>query len=67
MAITKVWERLYVGDAHDAGHLSFSNPLGITAVVNVNEAPNHSMRDGIKHVHFPLDESRPCRHKCSNR
>jgi hypothetical protein len=40
MAITKVWERLYVGDAHNAGHLSFSNPLGITVVVNVNEAPN---------------------------
>jgi protein-tyrosine phosphatase len=59
MAITKVWERLYVGDAHDAGHLSFSNPLGITAVVNVATAPNDSKRDEIKYVHFPLDESRP--------
>jgi hypothetical protein len=26
MAITKVWEHLYVRDAHDAGHLSFSKP-----------------------------------------
>jgi len=58
MAITKVFERLYVGDANDAEWLLDSNPLGINAVVNVNEAPNHSRRDGIKYVHFPLDESR---------
>jgi protein-tyrosine phosphatase len=58
MAITKVFERLYVGDASDTEWLSDSNPLGITAVVNVNEARNHSRRDGIKYVHFPLDETR---------
>jgi protein tyrosine phosphatase len=58
MAITKVFERLYIGDANDAEWLSASNPLGITAVVNVNEAPNHSRRDGIKYAHFPLDETR---------
>jgi atypical dual specificity phosphatase len=58
MAVTKVFERLYLGDANDAEWLSASNPLGITAVVNVNEAPNRSRRDGIKYVHFPLDETR---------
>jgi len=58
MAITKVFERLYVGDASDAEWLSASNPLGITAVVNVNETPNDSRRDGIKYVHIPLDETR---------
>jgi protein-tyrosine phosphatase len=57
MAITKVFERLYVGDAHDADRLSASNPLGITAVVNVSIETNQQRRDGIQYVHFPLDES----------
>jgi atypical dual specificity phosphatase len=57
MAMTRVLEQLYLGDARDADHLSVSNPFGITAVVNVNTAPNDSKRDGINYVHFPLGES----------
>ena len=57
MAMTRVLERLYLGDARDADHLSVSNPFCITAVVNVNTAPNHSKRDEINYVHFPLGES----------
>src|ERR1700689_2307078 len=57
MAMTRVLERLYLGDARDADHLSVSNPFGITAVVNVNTAPNDSKRDEINYVHFPLGES----------
>lgn len=57
MAITKIWERLYLGNANDADHLSVSNPLGITAVMNVSLEPNRQRREGIVYVHLPLDES----------
>jgi protein-tyrosine phosphatase len=57
MAMTRILERLYLGCAGDADHLAVSNPLGITAVVNVETQPNRSKRDGIRYVHFPIDES----------
>jgi protein-tyrosine phosphatase len=57
MAITRVFERLYLSDAGDADCLSLSNSLGIAAVVNVSIETNQQRRDGIKYVHFPLDES----------
>jgi hypothetical protein len=56
MAMTKVFERLYLGSADDADHLAVTNP-GITGVVNVSTEPNQQKREGIKYVHFPLDES----------
>ena len=57
MAITRICERLYVSSAYDADDLAVSNPFGITAVVNVETQPNRSKRDGIRYVHFPIDES----------
>jgi protein-tyrosine phosphatase len=57
MAITRIFERLYLSGAGDADDLTVSNPLGMTAVVNVNTQPHRSKRDGIRYVHFPLDES----------
>jgi hypothetical protein len=57
MPITKVFERLFVSDAHDADLLAASNPLGITTVVNVSTEASRSEQDGIKYVHFPLDET----------
>jgi protein-tyrosine phosphatase len=56
MAMTKVFERLYVGDADDADRLAVTNPDGITAVVNLNTEPNQHWRDGITYVFFPVDE-----------
>jgi len=56
MAMTKVFERLYVGDADDADRLAVTNPDGITAVVNVNTDVIHHWRDGIIYVYFPLHE-----------
>lgn len=56
MAITKVFERIYLGDADDADLLAFTNPLGISGVVNVCSESNQERREGIKYVHFPLDE-----------
>ena len=57
MTMTKVFERLYLGDARDADGLTVTNPFGITAVVNVSTGGNQEKREGIKYVHFPLDES----------
>jgi atypical dual specificity phosphatase len=56
MAITKVFERLYLGDADDADGLTVTNPFGITAVVNVSTEANQERREGIKYAHHPLDE-----------
>jgi len=56
MAMTKVFERLYVGDADDADRLAVTNPDGITAVLNLNTEPNHDWREGISYVFFPINE-----------
>ena len=57
MVITRIFERLYLSGAGDADDLAVSNPLGIAAVVNVSTLPNRSKRDGIRYIHFPIDES----------
>jgi dual specificity protein phosphatase-like protein len=57
MAMTQVFERLYIGDVSDADTLAVSNPFGFTAVVNVSTEPNQEKREGITYVHHPLDES----------
>jgi atypical dual specificity phosphatase len=54
---TKVFERLFVSGAGDADLLVTSNPLGITAVVNVSTVASRSKRDGITYVHLSLDEA----------
>jgi atypical dual specificity phosphatase len=56
VAMTKVFERLYLGDADDADRLAVLNPFGITGVVNVSSEANQQGREGTKCVHFPLDE-----------
>jgi protein-tyrosine phosphatase len=56
MAMTRVFERLYVGSSHDADRLAVTNPDGITAVLNLNTEPNQHWRDGITYVFFPIHE-----------
>ena len=56
MAMTRVFERLYLGDARDADNLAVVNPSGITGVVNVCTETNQERREGIKYAHHPLDE-----------
>jgi protein-tyrosine phosphatase len=55
--MTRVFERLYLGDARDAERLATSNPVGIDAVVNVNSGRNRSKATGIEYVHLAFDES----------
>lgn len=56
--MTKIWERLYLGNFKDAEALVTANPCGITAVVSlceeaVRRAPN------ISYVHIPIADTRP--------
>lgn len=55
--MTRVFERLYLGNARDAEHLAVANPFGITAVVHMNSGRNRDMADGIEHVHLPFDDA----------
>lgn len=55
--MTRVFERLYLGNARDAEGLAVSNPHCITAVVNVNIGTNRSKRGGVEYDHFPLEDS----------
>jgi len=48
MAMTKVFERIFLGDAEDADRLAVTNPLDITGVLNVSTETNQERRDGIK-------------------
>ena len=57
MAMTKVFERLYLGDADDADSLAVTNPFGITAVLNVSTVTINHWEAGIIYVHYYLDES----------
>jgi hypothetical protein len=54
MAMTRVFERLYLGDAGDADGLVGTNPFGITSVLNVSTEENQMRREGIKYAHHPL-------------
>lgn len=56
MAMTKVFERLYVGDVDDADRLAVMNPDGVTAVVNVSTEVHRHWREGITYVYSCLDE-----------
>ena len=56
MAMTKIFERVYLGDAHDADRLADTNPFGITAVVNVSTEAHRRWREGITYVYSCLDE-----------
>lgn len=57
MALTRVFERLYLGDANDADRLADTNPEGITAVVNVSTQMHQHWRDGNTYVYYYLHEN----------
>jgi len=59
MAITQVFERLYLGSADDAERLATSNSLGITAVINVGTEKNQAKREGVIYIHIPLLDAQP--------
>ena len=57
--MTRIWERIYLGDLKDARQLARSNPQRISTVISlcreqpVNKAPK------ITYIHIPIPDSRP--------
>src|ERR1700693_2871746 len=52
---TKVCDNLYLGDGLDAELLQFSNPLNITAVVNVALEKDETVA-GITNIHIAMED-----------
>ena len=56
--MTKIWERLYLGNFKDAEGLTNANACGITAVVSLCEDAVRRAAN-IRCVHLPVADSRP--------
>lgn len=57
--MTKIWERLYLGDLKDAQLLARSNPQRISAVLSLcREQAVHRAED-ITYIHIPIPDLRP--------
>lgn len=57
--ITKIFERLFLGDVDNANQLGASNPLGITSVVTLCSERPAPRRTGINYVRLPLRDGCP--------
>jgi protein-tyrosine phosphatase len=55
--MTKIWERLYLGNFKDAEGLATANPCGIGAVVSLCEDSVRRAAD-IRYVHVPIADTR---------
>jgi protein-tyrosine phosphatase len=53
--VTRVADRLFIGSAHDAGLLMFSNPLSIAAVINVALESDDDNNE-IVNIHVPMED-----------
>ena len=59
--MTRVWERLYVGDRNDAERLGQSNPAGITSIISLCEEKVPRRNFAINYVHIPIPDVKPIR------
>lgn len=59
--MTRVWERLYVGDRNDAECLGQSNPAGITSIISLCEEKVPRRNYAINYVHLPIADKKPMR------
>ena len=56
--ITKIWERLFLGNLKDANHLARMNPLRITTVVTLCEEPIVRRAAKITYIEIPIADAR---------
>jgi len=56
--MTKIWDRLFLGNLKDAQQLALANPCGITAVVSLCEDAVRRAAN-INYVRLPVADSRP--------
>jgi protein-tyrosine phosphatase len=57
--VTKIWERLFLGELKDAQQLARSNPQRINTVISLcrEQAVNQAAK--ITYIHIPIPDSRP--------
>jgi protein-tyrosine phosphatase len=56
IAMTTIWERLFLGSHEDAQRLANSNPADISTVISLCEAPVVRHNPHINYLHIPIDE-----------
>jgi atypical dual specificity phosphatase len=57
--MTRIWERLYVGNLKDAEQVADANPMGIAAVISLcAEAPGAHGKQ-LSYTSIPIDDSGP--------
>jgi len=54
--MTRIWERLYIGNRIDAECLAKSNPYAITTVITLCEEPVIQRSPGINYLHHPIQD-----------
>jgi protein-tyrosine phosphatase len=58
-SMTRIWERMFVGDRRDAEFLSKSNLFGITTVITLCDDEVLYRNPGINYIHIPISDSEP--------
>jgi len=59
VALTQVWERLFLAGRDNAEYLVRLNPFGITAVVSLCEEKVLRRNPGVNYVHVPIADATP--------
>jgi hypothetical protein len=57
--VTRIWERIYVGNLKDAELLARSNPERIATVMSLTREQAGSRAPSITYIHIPIPDSRP--------
>lgn len=57
--MTKIWERLYLGNLKDAEQLARSNPQRITTVISLCRRQAVHRAAKVIYIHIPIPDSRP--------
>ena len=57
--MTRIWERIYVGNLKDAELLARSNPQRIATVISLTREQAVSRAPAITYIHIPIADSRP--------
>jgi protein-tyrosine phosphatase len=57
--VTRIWERLYLGNLKDAQQLARSNPQRINTVISLCREQPVNKTAKITYIHIPIPDSRP--------
>lgn len=57
--MTRIWERLWIGDLTDANKLADENPGGIATVISLCQLAVHTKRWDINYLHLPIEDNTP--------